>query len=154
MKTAGLFLLLFAVFAFGTERCASLFAERRAVRGALKLIRYLKASLSDHAEVLPSVYAGFSGGISGSFDRCLRENGLEAAVNGSRLFRGEAGETMETLAREIGTGSRETRLSILTRAEERMEEIVKKNDRTFPDDLRVTAVWTFGAAGFLLIRFL
>lgn len=154
MKTAGLFLLVFAAFAFGAERCAALFSERRAVKGALKLIRYLKTSLSDHAEVLPSVYSGFSGGIDGEFDRELRENGLEAAVNGTRLFHGEAGETMKTLAREMGTGSRETRLTLLNGAEEKMTEIVKKNDLTFPDDLKATAVWTFGAIGFLLIRFL
>lgn len=154
MKTAGLVLLVFAVLAVGTERCVSLIAGRRALKGALSLIRYLKASLTDHAEVLPSVYAGFPGGISPSFDRELRENGLSGAVNGTNVFRGAARETMEGLAGGIGTGSRETRLSLLSEAEKRMEETVKKNDAAFPDDLRVTAVWTLGAVGFLLIRFL
>ena len=155
MKTAGLVLLVFAVLAVGAERCVSLFAGRRALKGALSLIRYLKASLTDHAEVLPSVYAGFPGGISPSFDRELRENGLSGAMNkNARLFRSDARETMEGLAAGIGNGSRETRLSLLSEAEKRMEETVKKNDAAFPDDLRVTAVWTLGAVGFLLIRFL
>ena len=106
------------------------------------------------AEVLPSVYAGFPGGISPSFDRELRENGLSGAVNGTNVFRGAARETMEGLAAGIGTGSRETRLALLSEAEKRMEETVKKNDAAFPGDLRVTAVWTLGAVGFLMIRFL
>ena len=154
MKTAGLLLLVFAILAFGAERCAALFAERRALRGALSLIRYLKASLNDHAEVLPSVYAAFSGGISASFDRDLRERGLSEAVNGTRLFRSEARETMEGLARGIASGSLQTRLSLLTEAENRMAETVRKNDAAFPNDLRAAAAWTLGAIGFLLIRFL
>lgn len=155
MKTAGLVLLIFAVLSVGTERCVSLFAERRALKGALSLIRYLKASLSDHAEVLPSVYAGFGGGVSPSFDRDLRENGLSEAVKkNARLFRSDTRETMEGLAAGIGTGSRETRLSLLTDAEKRMAETLKKNDVSFPGEVRVTAAWTFGAVGFLLIRFL